>query len=408
MNAAVITIGNEILLGRTVNTNLAWLGRELASLGIPISYSVVIPDEPREIIKALENTWMKFDVVITTGGLGPTDDDLTKSSIATFFGKGLQFDEAVWKHVQMLFSRRGMPTPEVNRCQAMVPDDFVALRNDQGTAPGLYYHHQGRLFFALQGVPLEMKHIFSERIIPIIRQEFPAALPVYQKTLHTHGISESRLAELYGWDQLPQGVNLAWLPQTGRVDMRFYGNDADNVNKAISQALPILQAYVWGYDEDHPASVLLELLNTRNASISIAESCTGGWVQKFITDVSGASQCYLGGVVSYANSMKQETLKVPAAILELHGAVSTECAKAMAKGIKRLTESSFAISVTGIAGPEGGSSEKPVGTVFFGFETMDNSWTSKQIFNGERDSIRHKAAEFALLEMIKYLQGRNI
>ncbi|MBP7310115.1 MAG: CinA family protein, partial [Candidatus Cloacimonetes bacterium] len=157
-----------------------------------------------------------------------------------------------------------------------------------------------------------------------------------------------------------------------------------------------------------PASVLLELLNTRNASISIAESCTGGWVQKFITDVSGASQCYLGGVVSYANSMKQETLKVPAAILELHGAVSTECAKAMAKGIKRLTESSFAISVTGIAGPEGGSSEKPVGTVFFGFETMDNSWTSKQIFNGERDSIRHKAAEFALLEMIKYLQGRNI
>lgn len=408
MNAAVITIGNEILLGRTLNTNLAWLGRELASLGIPLAYSIAIPDDPIEIRKALENTWNCFDVVISTGGLGPTEDDMTKASIAEFFGKELRFDDDVWQHVEGLFSRRGMPTPEINRCQAMVPEDFIALRNDLGTAPGLYYKEQSKLFFALQGVPLEMKHIFTDRIKPIILQTLPNALPVYQSTLHTHGISESRLAELFGWDQLPPGVNLAWLPQTGRVDMRFYGSDANAIKQAICKALPVLKDYVWGYDDDSPASVLLDSLKQRNETISLAESCTGGWTQKLLTDVSGASQCYLGGVVSYANSMKKDILQVPGIILERMGAVSAECAAAMAKGIKRLTKSCNAISVTGIAGPEGGSKEKPVGTVFFGFETRESSWTKKQVFNGERDSIRLKAAEFALLELIKYLQGRMI
>lgn len=408
MNAAVITIGNEILLGKTVNTNLAWLGGELASLGIPLSYSVVIPDDPAVIGKTLENIWGNYDVVISTGGLGTTEDDLTKASIADFFGKEMRFDEEVWKHVELLFSRREMPTPEINRCQAMIPEDFTALQNDLGTAPGLFYRNQGKLFFALQGVPLEMKHIFSERIKTIILNEFPAALPLHQSTLHTHGISESRLAELFGWNQLPPGVNLAWLPQTGRVDLRFYGNDAEAIQLAFTKALPVLQEYVWGFDDDSPASVLLNLLKQRKETISIAESCTGGWAQKLLTDVSGASECYLGGVVSYANSVKNKVLMVPAAILEHQGAVSAECAEAMAGGIKRLTESSCSFSITGVAGPEGGSPEKPVGTVFFGFETTDRSWTGKQIFNGERDSIRIKAAEFALLEMIKYLQGRNI
>ncbi|PKN73102.1 MAG: hypothetical protein CVU50_04655 [Candidatus Cloacimonetes bacterium HGW-Cloacimonetes-3] len=406
MKAAIISIGNELLLGKTINTNMAYLGSELARLGVPAEYAVTIRDDPGAISKALGEVWNKFDIVITTGGLGPTEDDLTKAAIADFYGKELHFDEEVWQHVQSLFAKRNMHTPELNRCQAMVPDGFVPLKNERGTAPGLYYRDANKLFFALQGVPLEMRYIFENHILPIITDTVPDVKPIIQKTVHTHGVSESRLAELYKLDDLPSDVSLAWLPQTGRVDMRFYGTDEQRIEEAICLAGEKISEYIWSVDEETPASALLIALHSRGYTISLAESCTGGWVSKLITDVPGASVSYNGGVVTYSNELKHSLIGVQSSTLMENGAVSEECALEMVSGIKILTKSSHAISVTGIAGPDGGSAEKVVGTVYFGFNAEDHYWSSKQIFTGDRDSIRLKAAEFAILELLKSLQGR--
>ncbi len=406
--AAIITIGNEILLGKTLNTNMAYLGSELAKLGIPVEHSVVIKDDPKAIKAALQELWEKFEVVISTGGLGPTEDDLSKAAIAEFFGVGQHFDQEVWEHVQSLFARRGMKTPEINRSQAMVPSGFIPLRNERGTAPGLQYCKDGRCFFALQGVPLEMRFIFETHIRDFLKAAFPEARPVLQKTIHTHGISESGLAELLTLSELPQDVSLAWLPQTGRVDLRFYGCDEAALNEAISIALHKVGKWVWNKDDRNPAELLSELLLKNGNTISTAESCSGGLIGKLLTDLPGSSNIFCGGVIAYSNELKEKLLKVSPQVILQDGAVSRNCALEMVKGIKVLTGCSHAISVTGIAGPTGGSVEKPVGTVYFGFIAENKIWSQKQVFNGDRESVRHKSAEYALLELIRYMQSRMI
>jgi nicotinamide-nucleotide amidase len=403
--SAVITIGNEILLGRTLNTNLAYLARELASLGVPVELSLTVRDEPGAILSALRQSWDTADIVITTGGLGPTDDDITKKQIAEFFGVGLEFDDKIWTQVRERFAARNMPTPEVNRNQALVPAGFTALKNELGTAPGLYYNQNGKLFFAFAGVPREMSHVFDTQAKPLIRQAFGAEPAIYLKTLRTFGIAESALAELLSGSTLPSGVTLAWLPQTGRVDLRFYGPDRAAVDLAAGNCLPLVAAYVWGEDDDTPAEVLHQQLRKRGMDISMAESCTGGLLQKMFTDVAGASDLYPGGVVSYANFLKENLLGVSSETLITYGAVSVECALEMVRGIKNLTHSATAISVTGVAGPDGGTIQKPVGTVSFGFSVLNQVWSTTQIFSGDRDLIRFKAAEYALLHLAKYLQG---
>lgn len=404
--AAILTIGNEILLGKTLNTNMAFLGSELAKLGIPVEHTLIIKDDPIAIKKALQDLWNNYEVVISTGGLGPTEDDLTKATIADFFGVDMHFEEDVWRHVQGLFSKRGMPTPPINRCQAMVPDGFLALRNERGTAPGLMFSSQDKYFFALQGVPLEMRYIFENHIIRILREAFPEVRPVWQKTIRTHGISESGLAELLSLSELPNDLALAWLPQTGRVDLRFYGTNLQAIDLGIDLALEKINKYVWSVTESSPAEVLTELLLKNGNTISVAESCTGGLIGKLITDLPGSSKLFYGGIIAYSNELKENLLKVHEETLMRYGAVSENCALEMAWGIKQLTGSSYSVSTTGIAGPSGGSVEKPVGMVCFGFIADTKHWSKKQIFTGDRDSIRIKSAEFALLELVRYMQGR--
>ncbi|MDD4676277.1 MAG: CinA family nicotinamide mononucleotide deamidase-related protein [Candidatus Cloacimonetes bacterium] len=406
MNAAIINIGNEILMGKTINTNLAYLGSELTKLGILAEYAVTIKDEPNAIKQILQDTWKKYDIVITTGGLGPTEDDLTKAAIANFFGKNQHFDNSIWEHIQKMFAFRNIPIPETNRSQAMVPDDFIPLQNDLGTAPGLLYQEGDYLFFALQGVPSEMKHIFETHIKKIIAKTYPNYKPLHIKTLRTYEIAESRLAELFTLSDLPEGISIAWLPQIGRVDLRFYGTDVRKVEEAADSALNKIHPYVWGYDEESPAEILLSLLLNNFYTLSVAESCTGGLVQKLVTDVPGASNSFLGGVITYTNELKKKILKVSDKVLETKGAVSETCAMQMAEGIKLLTNSTCAISITGIAGPDGGTEKKPVGTVCFGFIAAEKHWSEKQFFTGDREIVRIKAAEFAILTLIKYLQGR--
>ncbi|MDD3096719.1 MAG: competence/damage-inducible protein A [Candidatus Cloacimonetes bacterium] len=397
INSIVISIGNEILLGRTLNSNLSFLGRELSRLGIPILRCLCIQDEDQEIQQALLQAWQEADVVISTGGLGPTLDDLTRQSIADFFGKELRFDEDVWDYIQAMFQRRNMMIPESNRAQAMVPEGFEVLQNHRGTAPGLYYKASGKHFFALQGVPGEMREIFSQQIAPILKQAFPMAKEIVQRDLHTFNIGESALAEIVHEDELPRQVNLAWLPQTGRVDLRIYGNDVG----ALHEAEQIIRAkageYVWGVDDEDPSQSLIRALKHLGYSISVAESCTGGLLQKLLSDVAGCSEVFWGGVISYHNDVKTKLLGVPETLLEKWGAVSPECAESMALGVQRLLATDVAISITGIAGPDGGSPEKPVGTVYFGFRIGEQGIIEHRLLFGDRESIRHKAAETAIL-----------
>jgi len=407
-NSAIISIGNELLLGRTLNSNLAWLGMQLAELGFPVLYSETIPDSPEAIREALDYCWQKFDVLITTGGLGPTQDDLTRDSIAGFFGSRLGFDDDVWQHINALFAYRNVPLPDSNRCQAMVPEGFSVLKNDRGTAPGLHFSASGKHFFALQGVPLEMRYVFDAHVRSILKSSFADLESIVVKNIHTYGVGESTLAEMINIDKLPRTVNLAWLPQTGRVDLRLYGEDSAAISTALEYIKEIAGSYIWAYDELDPASHLLAILKEKKYCLAVAESCTGGLVQRFLTDVPGASEHFLGGIVSYANSIKTEVLGVPTGLLEDHGAVSEECARAMALGVQKLCKSDVALAITGIAGPDGGTAEKPVGTVYYSWCIKQKQYSVHKIFTGDRNSIRHKAAEAAILELSNSLRELEI
>nr|MDK2851122.1 nicotinamide-nucleotide amidase [Candidatus Cloacimonadota bacterium] len=406
VKAGIITIGNEILLGKTLNSNQAWLGNELSGMGIDVCEAITIKDETEEIESALERCWTKYDIVISTGGLGPTEDDVTKSAIANFFGKELYFVSEIWEEIRQRSSLRGMKIAEIYRNQALVPHEFKSLKNEMGTAPGLYYEASGKLFFALQGVPIEMKHVFDQQIRPILHKQFPRLKTIYQRTIHIYGIAESALAEIIHKKDLPNEVDLAWLPQTGRLDLRLISSNT----KALAEAESILLAksgeYVWGFDQDSPASVLLNMLESQNMTLAVAESCTAGLLQAYIADIPGASKSLLGGVISYANSVKEEVLQVRD--LQKYSAVSKETAIAMAKGVQSLCHSDVAVSITGIAGPEGGTPQKPVGTVHMAFCIKNMVFHKMLLFTGDRASIRHKTAEAAMLLLIKMLQGKEI
>lgn len=402
-SSAIITIGNEILLGKTLNTNLAWLAHEMAVLGIPVSYAVVVKDEREQILQALNDVWGKYDVVFTTGGLGPTADDITKAAIAEFFGKELVFEPSVWEHVQSLFSRRNVDVPESNRGQALVPEEFTALRNEMGTAPGLFYQDTRGVFAALQGVPLEMKHVFSMQLLPKLQEIFPDALPIFQKTLHSFRIAESALAEIISPMDISPLVNLAWLPQTGRVDLRLYGEDQELVLQAEQIVRRRLGSLIWGSDEDTPALVLYSALKERGMSIAVVESCTGGLIQNYLTEVGGISEVFRGGMTSYHNELKVTIAGVNPDTLDHEGAVSEAVARQMAMGVQKAFSSDVSIAVTGIAGPTGGSPDKPVGLVWFAYCVHEAVFSEHLVFNGDRNSIRHKAAEAAILRMTRLL-----
>ena len=406
ISCAVITIGNEILLGRTLNSNLAWLGQKLAALGFDLKEALIVEDDSEAIKSALKRSWQSYDLIITTGGLGPTEDDVSRSAIASFFGKDLVYVPQIWEELEARFAQRGAKPALINRNQAMVPQSFSILENELGTAPGFYFKQDSKLFFALQGVPLEMKHVFDIQVRPILQDEYPEAKGYYERTMHCFGIAESSLAELLHADDLPQGVNLAWLPQTGRVDLKILSDDPHTLAQAESVIEEKAGYYIWGKDQDSPASILTKMLREQNLRIAVAESCTAGLVQAYLAEIPGASEVFLGGVVSYANSIKEEVLGLRQ--LSDYGAVSSETAIAMAQGVQKLCLSDVALAITGIAGPTGGTEQKPVGTVFFGFCIKDRIWHKKLLLFGDRNSIRHKAAEAAMLLLIKLLMGKEI
>ena len=405
MKLEVLTIGTELLLGYTVDTNAAELGRALAAAGVEITRHTTVADRPEAIRAGVAEALDRAGFVITTGGLGPTRDDMTKTVVAELFGKRLVLDERLLASIQARFDRMGRPMPDINRTQAEVPEGAVILPNARGTAPGLWVEDAGgRVVVLLPGVPREMRGLLVEEVLPrIVARQGGAPRVVLSRTVRTTGVSESALAERVGPiepDIAP--LTLAYLPSVEGVDLRVtaWGLELADAEARLAAVVARLEAAVgehaYGEDDADLAAVLLEALRKGRHRLAVAESCTGGMVEERVTNIPGASDTFIGGVVAYADVIKTAALKVPLETLEAYGAVSEETVRAMAEGAQRLFSADCTIAVTGIAGPGGGTPEKPVGTVWLAARVHTTTRALKRVLPGDRDDVRRRAAQAGL------------
>ena len=415
MKLEVVTIGTELLLGLTVDTNAAELGRALAAAGAEITRRTTVADRPEAIRAGVADALDRAGFVITTGGLGPTRDDMTKSVVAELLGKRLVLDERLLASIQARFDRMGRPMPAINRTQAEVPEGAVILPNARGTAPGLWVEDAGgRVVVLLPGVPREMRGLLVEEVLPrIVARQGGERRVVRSRTVRTTGVSESALAERVGPiepDIAP--LTLAYLPSVEGVDLRVtaWGLDLTDAEARLAAVVHRLKAAVgdhaYGEDDADLAAVLLEALRTGRHRLAVAESCTGGMLGERITNIPGASDTFIGGVVAYADVIKTAALKVPLETLEAYGAASEATVRAMAEGAQRLFSADCTIAVTGIAGPGGGTPEKPVGTVWLAARVHTTTRALRRVLPGDRDDVRRRAAQ-AGLDLLRRLIGET-
>lgn len=395
MTATILAVGDELLIGQVVNTNAAWLGARLSDLGVRVRSDLTVGDHPADIQAALYLGLSASDVVIVSGGLGPTHDDLTRETVAAFFGLPLDHDEAVMAMIRERFARRGRPLPERNRVQAQVPRGFRVLPNAHGTAPGLLYETtfegRPRVLALVPGVPSELQHLFDTYLAPYL-DALPGREAVVHRTLHTAGIGESQLSadvgDLAAW--LDEHTTLAFLPSGGQVRMRISarGSDRAAVEARVDRFARHLRqkagAAFFGEGSTTLEAALGARLSARGETVAVAESCTGGLLLDRLTDVPGSSAYVKGGVVAYCNSVKHALLGVPHELLEAHGAVSEPVARAMAEGVRHRLGATYGVATTGVAGPGGGTSDKPVGTVWIALATPDGTLARRFQFVDDR------------------------
>jgi len=401
----VLTIGTELLLGYTVDTNAADLGRALAAAGAEITRRTTVADRPEAIRAGVAEALDRTGFVITTGGLGPTRDDMTKTVVAELLGKRLVLDEHLLASIEARFQRMGRPMPAINRTQAEIPEDATTLPNPRGTAPGLWVEDaRGRVVVLLPGVPREMRGLLVEEVLPrIVARQGGARRVVLSRTLRTTGVSESALAERVGPIE-PEiaPLTLAYLPSVQGVDLRVTawglepGDAAARLAVVVERLTAAVGEHAYGEDDADLAAVLLDALRKGRHRLGVAESCTGGMLGERITNIPGASDTFIGGVVAYADVIKTAALKVPLETLEAYGAVSEETVRAMAEGAQRLFSADCSIAVTGIAGPGGGTPEKPVGTVWLAARVHTNTRALTRVLPGDRDDVRRRAAQAGL------------
>jgi nicotinamide-nucleotide amidase len=386
IHAAIITIGDEILIGQIVDTNSAWLGQELGKMGIRVSFRNSIGDNKAHIIDALNQASKYADLIITTGGLGPTKDDVTKQTFCEYFNTQLIQNQKVYEWVKDIFTKRNLPLLETNIFQSMVPQNCEVLFNHVGTAPGMWFNHNNKIYISMPGVPFEMKHIFESHCISKIKSHF--TLPsIIHRTIQTASIGESFLAEkIKIWEEnLPQHINLAYLPSVGQVRLRLSGYSdepellQEEIRACIESLYDIAGEYIYGEENDTLQQVVGQLLLNQNYRLATAESCTGGYLSHLITSISGSSAYYQGSIIAYNNQIKINELNVSPDILTNYGAVSEECVKAMAQNLIQKWNVDCAIATSGVAGPTGGSAQKPVGTVWIAVATPNN--TIAKVFN---------------------------
>jgi len=394
MNIALITVGNELLYGFTINTNAAWIGKELTKIGAKITIQVSIRDDINEILRMLEYLrTTAVDAIITTGGLGPTPDDVTPAAYYKYFGAKQEFDEEYWHYLEGRFKKRGIKIAAINRNQALKPSNGNMIKNPVGSARGLHFIKDKKQYFALPGVPVEMKGMMTESVLGILKQEIKGNISI--RTLRTTGIPESTLAEQIV-DITTSGVEVAYLPQLIGVDLRLISINESAIIKHESKLKNALGKAIFGKDKDKLEQKVGELLSERNYTLSLAESCTGGLICSRLTDIPGSSDYLVGGVVTYSNAVKTNLIGVNTDTLNKYGAVSPETATEMVLGVRDLFKSDVGISVTGVAGPGGGSDEKPVGLVYVGVCIKDNLTIKQFNFGHNRRGNKLLSSQAAL------------
>lgn len=391
VKAEIITIGDEILYGQILDTNTQWISLELDKLGIKTVRKSSVGDQKSEILQILNEAALRADVVFITGGLGPTKDDLTKKILAEYFDCDLIMHAQALLDVTEFFAKRGRELSDINRDQALLPSKAEFIRNSQGTAPGMWFAEKGVIWVSMPGVPYEMKNIMEQEVLPRLVRHFQMPV-IYHKVIKTVGIGESYLSELIeSWEiQLPQHIKLAYLPSMGIVKLRLtaVGDDLTRLQEEVERELqkvnPLIKSYVFGYEKDELADVVGSLLINQNATLSVAESCTGGHLAHQFTQNPGSSAYFMGGILSYANQVKIDQLGVSPKILATDGAVSEACIEAMAQGVQKRLGTTYALATSGIAGPDGGTEEKPVGTVWIALAHPKGVITRKLTLGGTR------------------------
>jgi nicotinamide-nucleotide amidase len=401
IKASIVSIGNELLSGETVNTNAAHLSAELLTIGIPVVTSYAVGDEIADIVLAFERACTDADIVLVTGGLGPTDDDLTRQAMAKFLGVELQLHDDLLEKIERFFAGRALPMPERNKIQAHIPAGAGALPNI-GTAPGIRAETRGKLLFALPGVPMEMERMFAESVAPELKRRAGGQAVIVRK-LQCFGAGESAIAELLG-DRMQRGRNplINCTVNSGVITLYIVASarneqEAERMAREDEESLRnVLGELVFGTEDQTLAQVVGEELARRGKTLALAESCTGGLLAKLVTDIPGASHYFNHGWITYSDDAKTGELGVPAKLIEQYGAVSEQVAEAMARGARRKAGTDFAIGITGIAGPTGGTEQKPVGLVYISVDSGTGCETRRFVFTHDRRFTRLRAAQTAL------------
>lgn len=412
MKAEVLTIGDEIISGHTIDTNSAFISGRLADVGIQVRYRVSVGDNAEDIREAISTAWNRSAVIIATGGLGPTTDDITKKAICAAFERKLVFHDDLLRLLEARFHSLNRKLPAMAQNQALQPQGAELLPNPIGSAPGIMFEDEERCFIALPGVPSEMEAIMLQSVVPLLRRR-QGRLHIEIRRLRTTGISESELAEaIADLEPTQEHLRLAYLPGYQGVDLRLVCRAADeeearaDIDRLTEAIVGRVGDYIYTIGDQTISEVVGALLTANNKTVATAESCTGGMVAKLLTDVPGSSYYFLGSVVAYANEIKQNVLRVPPELIEANGAVSAPVAEAMATGIRSVIGADYGLSLTGIAGPDGGTPEKPVGLVYIGCAHAGGVVSKKLNLFGTRQRVRERSATQALDLLRKTLTGR--
>lgn len=413
MEAEIISVGTELLLGQIANTDAQYLGERLAELGIDLHRVTTVGDNAARLRSALEAAWERADLIILTGGLGPTQDDLTKETVAEFLGLELVLDEAALEHIRCFFARTGRTMPPANAKQALIPAGGEALPNEYGTAPGVWVEKDGRIVVILPGPPFELKPMFENTVAGKLRQRLAGERKVIKsRVLKLYGIGESHAEELVR-DLIATQTNPTLAPYAKETEIQFRLTAKAGSEEEAEAMLARLEEkvrerlgrYIFARDAETMPEVVGRLLSTRGESLAVAESCTGGLVADWITNVPGSSAYFLGGVVAYSNALKEKLLGVPGSILQEEGPVSSAVAEAMARGVRALAGADYGAAVTGLAGPDGGTPEKPVGLVFVAAANGQKTVSERYEWRGSRLVIKRRAAQATLNLVRKLILG---
>ncbi len=407
MKAEIISIGDELLIGQVVNTNATWMGTELNLIGVSICQNSVVSDTSNEIKRSLVEAMKHADIILMTGGLGPTKDDITKKALTEYFDGKMFFHQDIYEHIQQLFKDKGIPINDLNKAQAELPDICEIIPNEIGTASGMLFRQDNKIIISMPGVPFEMKYMMKNYILPLLKKEY--SLPfILHRTIMTTGMGESELAKkIEDWeDNLPENINLAYLPRPGIVRLRLTGRSEnkseleESIAHQVNKLNKIIPSLIFGFDDVLLEEVVGNLLKQKKKTIATAESCTGGSISRLLTSIPGSSEYFIAGIVAYAYKAKEILLGVDHETLVKHGAVSEIIAKQMAEGAKNRLNTDYAISVTGIAGPGGGLPNKPVGTIWIALATPEKTIT--QLFRFGNDRGRNiQRAVIAAMNMLR-------